>query len=375
MNTVNEYFIKMTDKISFVQLKEGTVFKIKDYVIGDDIPLPIVTDTLISEIKEGNLTEELKVMHLIEGIIYILGIDYNFKHNEQYKDILYKFNENIEDYILYRGLSLYDKEQFDESAIFFRALNNINKNNINGLFNYGLSLEQIANKYINLGQEEKGKDFLEEATLQFENILDIDQQYPLAYYKLGYHYKYYKKYQKAKLMWEKYISLDTDQVRMQEIREQIDIISDEVDYEEGLNYLYKGQYEKAISKLSSLASKHKKSWNLHYMVGLAYKGLGEFEEAAEYLCEAVNLGGDDVDLYNELGICLFTIGNIDEAIGIFSRGIEQHSNDYKLLFNRGLSYMQLGNMEEAKKDIYAAYELNPKDPSVEHMVMQLESIG
>jgi len=374
MNTVKEYFIKMSNKISFVQLKEGTTLKIMDYVISSDVPLPIVTDTLISEIKEGNLTEELKVMHLIEGIIYILGIDYDFKHNEQYKYILYKFNENIEDYILFRGLSFYDKEQFDESAIYFRALNNLNRNNINGLFNYGLSLEQIANKYMNLGQVDKGREFLEEATIQFESVLDIDQQYALAYYKLGYHYKYYNQYQKAKLMWEKYISLDTDQVRIQEIREQIDMISDEVDYEEGLNYLWRGQYEKALSKLSVLASKHKKNWNLYYMIGVAYKGLEEFGEAVEYFCEAINLGGNDVDLYNELGICLYTIGNINEAIEVFTRAIEQYPNDYKLLFNRGLMYVQLGNMEEAKEDIYAAYELNPKDSSVKQMMMQLESI-
>lgn len=374
MNTVDEFFLKMTDKVSFVQLKKGATFKIKDYLVDDDIPLPIVTATLINEIKEGDIKEELKVMHLIEGIIYILGIDFNFKYNRQYKDILYNFNENIEDFILYRGLSLYDQEQFEDSAIFFRALNNINSSNIQGLFNYGLSLEQIANKYLNSGQEKKGKEFLAESTKQFEKILDIDDNYPLAYYKLGYHYRYSEQYQKAKLMWEKYITLDTDELRIQEIREQLDMISDQVDYEEGINYLSLGNYEKALVKLSALASKHKKAWDLHYLAGLACKGLGEYEEAVEYFCEAMNLGGNSSDLYNELGICLFTIGNVKEAIDIYTKGIEEYPSDYKLLFNRGLMYLQLGNVEEAREDILTAYELNPKDPSVKDMVIHIENL-
>lgn len=374
MNTVDEFFLKMTDKVSFVQLKKGAAFKIRDYLVEDDIPLPIVTATLIDEIKEGDIVEELKVMHLIEGIIYILGIDLNFKYNNQYKNILYNFNENIEDFILYRGLSLYDQEQFEDSAIFFRALNNINAKNIQGIFNYGLSLEQIANRYLDLGQEKRGKVFLTEATKQFEKILDIDDRYPLAYYKLGYHYRYSEQYQKAKLMWEKYITLDSDEIRIQEIREQLDMITDQVDYEEGVNYLTLGNYEKALVKLSTLASKHKKSWNLYYLAGLACKGLGEYEEAVEYFCEAMNLGGNDPDLYNELGICLFTIGNVKEAIDIYTKGIEEYPSDYKLLFNRGLMYLQLGNVEEAREDILTAYELNPKDPSVKDMVIHIENL-
>ena len=155
MKTVNEYFLKMANRISFVNLRKGANYRIKDYTIVDDIPLPIITDTLISEIKDGDIADELKVIHLIEGIIYILGIDYDFKYNQQYKDILCSFYENVEDYLLYRGLSFYDVEQYDDSAIFLRALININSNNIIGLFNYGLALEQIDNKFMGLNQEKR----------------------------------------------------------------------------------------------------------------------------------------------------------------------------------------------------------------------------
>lgn len=371
MKNVNDYFLKMTDKISFVELKENTTLNLKSYTIDENIPLPIVTDTLVREIKEGNLQEELKIAHVIEGIIYILGIDLDFKYKEQYIKILYSFNEKIEDFILYRGLKLYEEEYFDDSAILFRALININCRNINGIFNYALSLERIANKYFDMGDEKRGNLFLNESTNQLESILDIDTDYSLAYYKLGYHYRYYGQYQKARLMWEKFIAKDNSNIRVQEIRDELDAINDDADFEEGLNYIARGVYEKALDKFMPLASKHKNSWNIFYYIGIAYKGLGELEKAVEYLCEAVNLGGDESDLYNELGICLFGIGNIEEAIDIFTKGVEEYKADYKLRFNRGMAYLKIGDMEKAKADIGFAYEIKPDDPSVRDVAESL----
>ncbi|MBZ2175955.1 tetratricopeptide repeat protein [Schnuerera sp. xch1] len=372
MSVIDDYFLKKTDKVSFIELKKDTTLRIKNYIIGDNVPLPMVTDTLVNEIREGELEDELKVAHVIEGIIYILGIDYNFKFKDEYKTILYSFNSDIEDFILYRGLKLNEEKYYEDAAIYFRALTNINNKNVNGLFNYALSLERIAKKFIDSEDEEKGSKFLLESTNQLETILDLDPKFALAYYKLGYHYKNYGQFQKSKLIWEKYINLDRNEIRVQEIREQLDIIMDDADNEEGLDYLYTGQYEKALDKFLSLISKHKNLWNLHYLTGLAYKGMGEYEQAIDYFYESIELGGRNVDIYNELGICLFGIGKVNESIDIFNKGIETDNTNYKIVFNRGLIYLQLGLFEQAKADIATAHRLNPDDAIVENKLKELE---
>ncbi len=371
MDIVNDYFIKMADKISFIELREDKILKIKDYTLTSNIPLPIVTDTLINGIKDGKFQEEFKLAHVIEGMIYILGIDLNFKYNEEYKKILYKFNSNIEDFILYSGLKLDENGEDDRSAIFFRALTNINNKNISGLFNYAVSLEKIAKRFIDAKEEKKGKAFLMESTNLLENILDLDPNYALAYYKLGYHNKFYGQFQKARLMWEKYINLDEDKMRLQEIREELSIIEDDAEYEEGLNCVSRGNYSEALDKFLPLLQKYKDNWNLYYMVGVAYKGLGAYEEAIEYFVEAINLGSESSDIYNELGICLFAIGNGKEAIDILTKGFELDKINYKLIFNRGLIYYQLGLEDKALEDIKMAYELNPEDVSVRKTYEQL----
>ncbi len=86
---------------------------------------------------------------------------------------------------------------------------------------------------------------------------------------------------KAQLIWEHYIKLDKDQERIQEIREQLELIVDDVDFEQGLNYLTYGQYELALEKFLRLVSKHQNWWNIFYLAGLAYKGMGEYEKAID----------------------------------------------------------------------------------------------
>jgi tetratricopeptide (TPR) repeat protein len=375
MNTVNEYFLNMTDRISFVELKENAELNIKGYTVEKGLPLPIVTNTLVEEIKKGSLGDQLNVSHIVEGMIYILGIDMNFKYNSQYKDILYRFNPKIEDFMLYTGLKLDEEGKHDDSAIVFRALVNINGKNINGLFNYAIQLERIAKKLIESNREEKGNDFLKESTDILESILDLEPKYALAYYKLGYHYKNYGQFLKARLMWEKYLNLDDDKVRLQEIREEISLINDDAEYEEGLNYISRGNYNKALDKLYPLLQRHNDNWNLFYMAGLAYKGTRDYEMAVENFAEAINLGGEHPDLYNELAICLFGIGNINEAIDILSKGIELYKDNYRLVFNRGLIYMQLGLYDIALQDVEKAYNLNPEDMSVRNTYEQLISIN
>lgn len=171
-------------------------------------------------------------------------------------------------------------------------------------------------------------------------------------------------------MWEKYIKLDDDKMRLQEIREELSIINDDAEYEECLNFISKNKYNEALDKLLPLIQRHSENWNLYYMAGIAYKGLGDYEEAIEYFAEAINLGSENPDLYNELGICLFGIGNINEAIDILTKGIELDKDNYRLIFNRGLVYLQLGIDEQALKDIKTAYELNPQDESVKKIFEQ-----
>lgn len=369
MNTITEYFKKKTDKLSFIEMKENSSFIIKGYPTNKNIPLPIMTDVLIKEIEEGNIEEEIKLAHIIEGIIFLIGIDSSFPDIEDYIKILVESNEKIEDYVFYEGIKYIEKKDYDNACIYFRSLKAINNENVNGLFNLSLALEELAKHHFSLGKEEEGLDFLRSSTNELESILDIDDKYPLAYYKLGFHYKFFGQFLKSKLIWTKHLTLDKDELRLQEVRTEIDIIEEDVTLESGLSYLSHEQYGNALNMFLKLLPKFSDWWELNYLIGVSYKGLGNNESAIEYFKIAIECNKTEADVYNELGICLFNIGDIPGAIDIFTDGINVIPDDYKLLFNRGLGYLQLNKLEESYEDIEKAVILNPLD---ENMINQKE---
>ncbi len=367
MDIINKYFKSYTKEISFVELRDDRTLKLDKYEINKELPLPILTESLLDEIRDGTLEEELNIKNIIYGMIYTIGVDNEFKYIEQYKEILSSYSEDIEEYIFYNGIRLVEKEDYIEAAIFFRALLVLNYSNINGIFNYALSLERIAKTFFAKEEEGKGIEFVRAATLELETILELDDSYPLAYYKLGYHYKFFGQNIKAKIIWQQYLLLDKDDLRLQEIRLELENIEDDVTLESGLTYLTKGDYEKALEYFEKLLPKLNSWWELNYYIGISYKGLQEYETAIDHFEIALRENKEEAELYNELGSCCFMIGEIERGIRVFSEGIENTDEDYKLLFNRGLGYMQINKLEEAYKDINKAIKLNPTD---ENMILQ-----
>lgn len=88
MDKIEKYFKRKADKISFIEIKQNTSVKVGDYIVTGDLPLPVITDVFLKEIKKGNLQDDIKVSYIIEGIIFLMGTDHDFKYNDKYKEIL-----------------------------------------------------------------------------------------------------------------------------------------------------------------------------------------------------------------------------------------------------------------------------------------------
>lgn len=360
MELIDKYFRKKVDKVKFIELKDSIKIEAKNIKIRKDLPLPIILDDFIKGIKEGEVGEDINLSYIIDGIIYIIGVDREFPYIDEYKDILINYDKNIEDYILYRSNKDLAEENYEDSAVKLRALLYLDKDNIKGLFNYGVAIEGIAKEYISKGKEEKGREFLDYSTRTLERILDQDKDFGPVYYKLGYHYKHLGQFLKASLMWKKFLPLSEDEMLTEEIREEIDLIEDDYNLEAGLTYLNYKDYDKALEYLLKLIPNHKESWNVNYFIGQAYNGLEEWNMAAKFFRKALDYN-KEVDIYNELGIAYFNMGDIEVAIDIFTKGIERNKEDFKLYFNRGLAYVELASYRKSLEDMDKAYELNPDD--------------
>lgn len=370
MNYIEKTLEKKTDDISFIQIKNDSGLKIKDYDI-TDIPLPILTNNLIQEVK-SNDAEKVDFRAVIDGIVYLLGVgDSDFPYIDEYKKFVTKVSPEIEEAIFFKAMNYFKEEDIENSLINIRALLNLNSNHLKGLFQYGIVLEAIGKALIEKEDINEGEEVLRLSTSNFEKILDLDEEYPLAYYKLGYHYRYLSQYVKTNLIWEKFLKFSKDELLKKEIREELEAIKDEVNFETALSYISYGDYKKSLDSLLKLLPNHEESWNVNYLIGQCYNGLGQIELAIEYFNSAIKCNGEESDIYNELGVLYYNIGEIYKAIQTFTEGIQYSQEDYKLIFNRSLMYAALEEYEKSLQDAERAYELNPDD-NIETQIKWLE---
>ncbi|SHH24597.1 tetratricopeptide repeat protein [Tepidibacter thalassicus] len=358
---IENYIFKKTENIAFLTIKEDADIPLRGYKIPKGgIDFPILNEELVKSIKERDAENNLTLASFARGMIYIIGIDSNFKYNDEYKKFLYEFDSKIEDYIGYMGVKKANEKEFTDALIYFKSLITLNPNNVNGLYNYALVCQDIAKIHEKNQEEKKMNDFLLEALDKLETIIDIYPEFALAYYQLGYHYYNQKQYIKAKLTWEEAIKFGLDEDREIELKNELKKIEYKVDYEYGYNLVLQGQAERGLEKLLPLMDEYSDWWNLLFFIGLAYRQLNNVDEAIKYFEKILILNPNQVDTIVEIGLCYAMIGDLKSSIEQFEKALNL-KEDSEIMCNLGMAYLQLGDIDNAKKYIQKAYDLNSDD--------------
>ena len=118
--------------------------------------------------------------------------------------------------------------------------------------------------------------------------------------------------------------------------------------EAGREYLLEGNYNDAISELSTAASLDPKLTEAHNLLGVAYDKKGFNDRARESFEKAVKME-EDADTLNNLGFSLYQNGNYRAAVDRLKRAAKLAPQDERILNNLGLAYCRLGKIDEAYK--------------------------
>jgi len=118
--------------------------------------------------------------------------------------------------------------------------------------------------------------------------------------------------------------------------------------EAGREFLLQGNYNEAISELSTAASIDPKLTEAHNLLGVAYDKKGFNDRARESFERAVKME-EDADTLNNLGFSLYQNGNYRAAVDRLKRAAKLAPQDERILNNLGLAYCRLGKIDEAYK--------------------------
>ncbi|HOK50074.1 MAG TPA: tetratricopeptide repeat protein [Sedimentibacter sp.] len=366
---LEEFFTKKRKDISFISLRKGARvnFKDKTYVTKEELPVPVRLERLLEDIRKQGQIDGITLNNIIDGIIYLFGTDKDFEYIKDYKDMFEKLSFGFMPYIIY---CINNDIKAEDGVVYGKALVNSEENE-KTCFIYASCLEKMG-----MELHEKGKDtsryFLEEANYYFEKCLDYNDRFSLAYYKLGFYYKRKQQYIKAELTWQKHQELDDDDLRVEEIRNELIQLKPYVDFEKGYNLVLKEKPDEALDLLLPLVKDYSGWWNLLFFIGLAYRSKGEYDIAEKYFENVLKIDPVQKESLNELGLCKIVMGKYVEAADLFTKLLSLEPGNCEVFCNRAVAYLYNNQMDKAREDIQTALKINPNDPVALSIKEELE---
>ncbi|EGT3661165.1 tetratricopeptide repeat protein [Clostridioides difficile] len=362
---IEKYLLKKAEELAFITIKHGGEFKLKSYEVPKGgLDVPIKNEVLVKGIKEKTAQDKLNSMSIADAMIYIIGIDSKFKNNAEYEKFLNALSKDIDldlkSYMGYMSRKYFEIGEHTDSLIYIKAFITMYPDDLDAMYNYAIVCQEIAKQYQKDMDDKAMNAFLLEAMAKLEKVIDVDENFALGYYHLGYHYYNQGQYLKTKLTWEEALRLGLDADLVAEVQENLGKMDFKVQYEEGYTLVFQGKFKEGLEKLLPLEEEHMDWWNLLFMIALGYKGMGEIEQAKMYLEKILIIKPNQVDTIVKLGLCEAYKNNLDKAIEYFEQAAKI-KEDPEILCNLGMAYLNNGDIDDATYYIERAYELNPQD--------------
>ncbi|MCI5643412.1 MAG: tetratricopeptide repeat protein [Peptoniphilus sp.] len=355
-NLFREEINKKLKNIVFIELKEE--YQLGELKLPVGFSLPIKLDYIIEGIKDKELEEEINLEKIVEAMIYLLGIDPEFKYSKKYKEMLKELNMDIKNYAMHKAFINQETNPLD-SYIFLKGCEELIGKDTDIIFKEGNILESFYNK--NQEEPEKSEKLINIIIKKYNEVLNLDEKYSLAYYRLAYINLALQKYIKANMYFEKFINLSDNEELKDEVRKEIEIIRDYVNFDSAKTYLSYGEYNKALNLLNDISENFNKDESFYYVVAITFYNLGDFERAEEYA--RLSIDKKILEENTNLLSTLYAMKNkFDEAIEVLKMGLLEIENSYPLNYNLGIIYL---NKKESEKGIEYLEKANKLKPNKE----------
>ena len=346
MKEVQNIFQKQSERLFYLDMKKPIEIGDKKY---ENLSLPIVREDFMQEIESGSFEEEISFQYFIKGMIFNISIDPDFMYCKTYKELLSYLIPNLDQYLFTQGLK---ELEYSKDAIHYFRTNYIlgTRMTLNSYY-YVISLESL--------DEDEGGNTIETRRWLLDDILEEDDKFGLAYYRMGLYdlreedfENAFKSFTKAKEYLQKETKLPKTYV--EKIEAEIDVKLEELNSDallkKAVEYLDQGKLYESLSILKNLNQRMDSSI-IKYYLGYNYRNLQELNLAIEYYEEALDMNFKGVELYQDLSYCYFAIGEIQKAFRVLEGGLEEYKDEERLLYNRAALYANLGEYTKALEDI------------------------
>lgn len=366
-NLFKEEINKKLKNLVFIDLKEE--YHLEDVNLPVGFSLPIKLDYLIEGIKEKEIEEEINLEKIVEAMVYLLGIDNEFKYSKDYKEILKKLKIDLKNYAMHKAYISQEEDPLD-SYIFLNGYEEVVGEDPDIIFKEANILEALYNQ-IHEEEYEKSEKLLNIIIKKYNKVLNLDETYSLAYYRLAYINLALAKFIKANMYFEKFINLSRDEELKDQVRKELEIIRNNVSFDSAKTYLSYGDYDKALNQLESISEDFDKDESFYYTYALSYYKIGDLDKAEEYGKLSVEKKTTEENI-NLLATIYAGRQEFTRSIEIIELGLEEIEESYPLNYNMGIIYLNMNEKEKGLEYLEKANKLN-QNKELENFIKSLKS--
>ncbi|MGL5257156.1 MAG: tetratricopeptide repeat protein [Proteocatella sp.] len=370
-SNLDEFFSPLTDKLVFIELEDKLILD-KFGKTESDFMVPVFSKDIVSLAQDEN--SGIKTMQIAEAILYLIGIDSNFKYNDHYIYFLKNNVEKPENLSSYIAKSKYENKNYKDALVHLRAAMLLDDKNLGLIYNYA----HICKEYmIEASEKEVREALMKESEEFFEAVLDIDDEHVLANYQLAY-FKLNKGDTKSALKHlERAANNPVDNEIAQEANElimklnyeskieQVEALIDELKLEEALDI---------IDDIPEIEEDKNLEFRLNYAKGFCLKAFSNFEEAIEAYEKALMIDNTDTLLLCELGICYAYIGEFAQSLEFYMSALDIEPESVEIMSNISIIYLNMKDIENAKLYVKKAMEINPLDEIIDATVKEIRKM-
>jgi len=361
----------MENQIYFISMEGKSDYKIGDFQVREDIPLPV----LVEENEKINL-DHIHPNNIVSGMIKIIMEDPENDHLSYYKEFIFAIQPEIENRLSNIGYEAEKNFHFKEALDVYKVLLALKPDSINSNLNIAVCYDEFSQYLFSHGKETEALK-MEELSYDYFKIVEGFNELPdVAYYYLGRFYLYRENYEKAIAYFDEFVTLTDDEERKKEALELIHNIKNQGllddDYKYAHELLTADKENASLESIDKYIKKHPNSWQGYHLKALALRKSGKSKEAIENLEKALHFNTKSSDIFNELGLCYLDLKIYDKSKLNFYNALKYNPEDTAILTNLAMLYLKKGDKKEALKYCDTILEFDPNDLYVKDLIKIIE---
>lgn len=213
----------------------------------------------------------------------------------------------------------------------------------------------IENKYYT---DEKEEDF-QKGLKMYENALECDPDYALAYYGLGNAYE------------ARYIN-EKDEMFLELMKEyyykayEIDDNLAEANIGLGWVHFYQVDNDKAYDFFARAFELEPYSADINWNVGAFLRSIGLYLKAIKYYSRAIELEPLFITLYKSQVFCYMFSGEFEKAVNLLKKALEIEPDNFDLHLYYSRLLIMMAEYDEAAAELNKAEEISPDMPIIQY---------